>query len=58
MSLGKVLEDDKKLHQRKIRSFVKRVGRRTAGQDRALKDLLPIFGIDHIDGVLDFDKIF
>lgn len=46
------------LQQRKIRSFVKREGRKTAGQERALKELLPEFGIDHLKGVLNFDEIF
>jgi len=36
---------------------VKRVGRRTVGQDRALNDLLPEFGIDH-QGILDFEALF
>ncbi len=52
------MEDNKQNHHRKIRSFVKRIGRRTAGQDRALSDLLPIFGVDHIEGVFDFNEIF
>ena len=43
---------------RKIRSFVKREGRRTPSQDRALRDLLPKFGIDHIPGPLDYSDIY
>ena len=33
------------VHLRKIRSFVKRPGRLTAAQSRALSDLLPRFGV-------------
>jgi len=51
------VDNDNQKHQRKIRSFVKRVGRRTVGQDRALNDLLPEFGIDH-QGILDFEALF
>ncbi|MDX1625164.1 MAG: tRNA (guanosine(46)-N7)-methyltransferase TrmB [Wenzhouxiangellaceae bacterium] len=37
-------DDDKRM--RRIRSFVRRPGRLTPGQQRALDDLLPRFGID------------
>jgi tRNA (guanine-N7-)-methyltransferase len=37
-------------HLRKIRSFVRRPGRATAAQRRALTDLLPRFGVSHAQG--------
>jgi len=44
--------------QRRIRSFVMRAGRMTAGQERAWRELWPLYGIV-FDGVqLDLDKIF
>jgi tRNA (guanine-N7-)-methyltransferase len=44
-------------HRRGIRSFVIRAGRATAGQQRALEELWPKYGIV-TDGVVDLDKIF
>ena len=47
------------VHLRKIRSFVKRPGRLTAAQRRALSDLLPRFGVAVGDGApLDLDALF
>jgi tRNA (guanine-N7-)-methyltransferase len=43
--------------RRGIRSFVLRAGRATAGQERALQELWPTFGIEE-SGVLDLDRIF
>jgi len=43
---------------RAIRSFVIRAGRSTAGQQRGLAELFPIYGIANAVGVLDFDAIF
>lgn len=43
---------------RRIRSFVRREGRLTQGQQRALDELWPRFGIDHDDKLLDLDTIF
>lgn len=43
---------------RHIRSFVRREGRLTPGQQRALDDLWPIFGIDDGEGELDLDQLF
>lgn len=43
---------------RKIRSFVRREGRLTPGQQRALTDLWPKFGIPFTDGKLAFNTIF
>ncbi len=42
---------------RKIRSFVRREGRLTRGQQRALQDLWPRFGLD-MSGQPDLDRIF
>lgn len=43
---------------RKIRSFVRREGRLTKGQQRALDELWPIYGIDNTGEVIDLDKAF
>lgn len=44
--------------KRTIRSFVKREGRLTPGQQRAIDELWSSFGIDIDDNVLDFEAIF
>ena len=44
--------------KRRIRSFVKREGRLTQGQQRALDEYFSIYGIDLEQGMLDFDVIF
>jgi tRNA (guanine-N7-)-methyltransferase len=44
--------------QRRIRSFVLRAGRITAGQERALSELWPIYGLDVGDAPLDLDGVF
>ena len=51
-------ESDKKPFLRKIRSFVRREGRLTPGQQRALDALWPRFGIEHDSGLIDFDNVF
>ncbi len=43
---------------RKIRSFVRREGRITKGQQRALDTLFPCFGIEAGEGLLDLNQIF
>ncbi len=43
---------------RRIRSFVRREGRLTPGQQRAMDELFPRFGIEQGDNVLDLDAIF
>ncbi len=43
---------------RSIRSFVRRTGRMTPSQERALSELWPRFGIDYDDGFLDLDEVF
>lgn len=44
--------------QRKIRSFVRREGRMTAAQTKALNELWPRYGIDELDQALDFKALF
>jgi tRNA (guanine-N7-)-methyltransferase len=46
------------LSQRPIRSFVLRAGRITVGQERALRELWPVYGLDLADAPLDLDAIF
>ena len=43
---------------RRIRSFVKREGRLTTGQERALKELFPLYGISLTDKPLDLTDVF
>jgi len=45
-------------HRRTIRSFVKREGRLTNGQQHALDHLWPEFGIDYSDVTIDMDAVF
>jgi len=45
-------------HMRKVRSFVRRPGRATAAQRRALTELLPRYGIGATGGRLDLRAIF
>ena len=44
--------------RRPVRSYVLRGGRLTAGQERALRELWPRFGIEDGDGLLDLDQLF
>ena len=43
---------------RTIRSFVKRAGRMTASQARALEALWPAFGLEYSTSILNFDDLF
>lgn len=43
---------------RTIRSFVKRTGRMTPSQERAIRELWPRYGIDHDTSSLDLDAMF
>ena len=43
---------------RRIRSFVRREGRLTPGQQRAMDELFPRFGIEESEQQLDLDTIF
>ena len=45
-------------HKRTIRSFVKRAGRMTASQQRALDELWPDFGLEFAPQLLDFEQVF
>ena len=44
--------------QRQVRSFVLRQGRLTQGQERALADQWPRFGLDYTGTIRDFDAAF
>jgi tRNA (guanine-N7-)-methyltransferase len=43
---------------RPIRSFVMRAGRMTSGQERALEELWPRFGVDYSPSPLSLDDLF
>ena len=43
---------------RRVRSFVRRAGRVTAGQQRALAELWPRWGLERPAGSLDLDQVF
>lgn len=45
-------------HMRRVRSFVRRPGRATAAQRRALADLLPRYGIGNAQERLDLARLF
>ena len=49
---------DNPTSKRTVRSFVRRAGRLTNAQQRALKDLLPKYGIDYRPALLPLDKVF
>ncbi len=44
--------------RRTIRSFVRRAGRLTPSQERALLELWPAYGVDFTPELLDFDVLF
>ena len=50
------MSDEKK--HRRIRSYVLRTGRMTPGQERAFEENWARWGLEHRDGVLDFDSCF
>lgn len=50
--------DSHNLRQRIIRSFVRREGRLTDGQIRALEQLYPLYGVEWTVGIVDFDRLF
>ena len=52
------LNSPEKPGQREIKSFVLRQGRLTAGQQRALDELWPRYGIELADAPLDLDSLF
>ena len=45
-------------HRRTVRSFVKRTGRLTASQQKALTDYWPVWGIDYAGVPLDLETVF
>ena len=45
-------------HRRSVRSFVRRAGRLTPSQQRALNELWPVFGVDFTGELLEFDALF
>ena len=47
-----------KRYRRTVRSYVLRAGRVTEGQQRALDELWPVFGVETGDRVLDFAALF
>ncbi|MFM1911293.1 MAG: tRNA (m7G46) methyltransferase, SAM-dependent [Pseudomonadota bacterium] len=52
------IEAEEDVTQRRIRSYVLRQGRLTKGQEKALADHWPTFGIDYSPEDLDLPKIF
>jgi tRNA (guanine-N7-)-methyltransferase len=53
MTVNKEIE-----HRRTVRSFVRRAGRMTESQERALAELWPRYGIAFSQGGLDLDEVF
>lgn len=51
-------QEDAPRHHRAVRSFVRRAGRLTASQSRALAELWPRFGVEPPAGALDLDALF
>lgn len=50
--------DENIKHPRLVRSFVRREGRMTRGQQRALAELFPRYGIQAVDEQLDLHQVF
>jgi tRNA (guanine-N7-)-methyltransferase len=51
-------DTDRAPRHRTIRSFVRRAGRLTASQQRALDELWPEFGVEYSPDVLRYDELF
>ncbi|HEX4938869.1 MAG TPA: hypothetical protein VFX11_09355, partial [Candidatus Kapabacteria bacterium] len=51
-------DDQTALPQRRVRSFVRRQGRLTEGQNRALETLWDDYGLTLDAGMLDFAALF
>ena len=49
---------EEKTFLRRIRSFVKREGRLTLGQERAINELFPRYGLELQDGELNLKEVF
>ena len=45
-------------NRRTIRSFVRRAGRMTASQQRALDELWPVYGVEYSPQLLDLEQVF
>jgi tRNA (guanine-N7-)-methyltransferase len=58
MTTDKQPEASSTVHRRSVRSFVLRMGRATAAQQRALTELWPKYGIDFSGARLDLDSLF
>ena len=52
------IPDDTARRQRTIRSFVRRAGRMTESQRKALEELWPTYGLEYDDKPLDFPELF
>ncbi|GGC08848.1 tRNA (guanine-N(7)-)-methyltransferase [Marinobacterium zhoushanense] len=51
-------ETEQQRPMRQVRSFVVRAGRMTEGQERALKENWPVYGLELDGGMLDFSSLF
>ncbi|WP_372740936.1 tRNA (guanosine(46)-N7)-methyltransferase TrmB [Neptunomonas sp.] len=51
-----MIEEQK--HMRTVRSFVKRAGRTTEGQQKALEDVWPVMGLEVKSGPVVFSEVF
>ncbi len=51
-------QTEEELRKRKIRSFVRREGRLTKGQEKAMAEQWPVMGIDFSGELLDLDAVF
>jgi tRNA (guanine-N7-)-methyltransferase len=54
--MSKAEQDER--HPRAIRSFVRRAGRITPSQQRALRELWPAIGVEFSESPLDFEALF
>ncbi|MFL6619805.1 MAG: tRNA (guanosine(46)-N7)-methyltransferase TrmB, partial [Povalibacter sp.] len=55
---NKPAESNPPEHRRSVRSFVLRMGRATAAQQRALTELWPVYGIDFGSSEIDLNASF
>ncbi|WP_293267545.1 tRNA (guanosine(46)-N7)-methyltransferase TrmB [Neptunomonas sp.] len=49
---------EEKKHMRTVRSFVKRAGRTTEGQEKALEEVWPVMGLEIKNGSVNFTEVF
>lgn len=49
---------EEKKHMRTVRSFVKRAGRTTEGQEKALEEVWPVMGLEIKSGPVNFTEVF